>query len=175
MNKKARKQAAAERVLPEQIKESAQQLWHAGKGAITRAHQEGNRVFEALVREGETIRNSLKTRTRGVAEASVGDVTARATDTWDKLEQVFEKRVARALGSLGVPTRGELAALNKRLDALNAAVAKLSGNATSSRRATGPAKAKPAADKAAPAAKTRSTTKAATKPATKRASRSSAA
>lgn len=125
MVKKVRKQAVVERVLPEQIKESAQQLWDAGRGAITRAHQEGNRVFEALVREGESIRATIKSKTRSVAD--VGDVATRATDTWDRIEQVFEKRVARALATLGVPTRAELTQLNRRLDAVDLAIGKLSG------------------------------------------------
>lgn len=147
MSKKSPKQAAVERVIPEQIKESAQQLWHVGKGAITRAHREGNRVFEALVREGETIRKSIKDRTLAVGDVS--DVSARASDTWDKLEQVFEKRVARALSSLGVPTRADLARLNERLDALNAAVSKVGGT-----RQAKPASAKTAKPAAAKAART---------------------
>lgn len=138
MAKKARKQAVVERVLPDQIKESAQQLWDAGRGAITRAHQEGNRVFEALVREGESIRATLKSKTRGVAE--VGDVASRATDTWDRIEQVFEKRVARAMATLGVPTRAELAQLNRRLDALESALGRMGG-----KPAAKPVSAKPAA------------------------------
>ena len=38
----------------------------------------------------------------------------RATDTWDRLEKVFEDRVQRALNKLGIPGREEIAGLSAR-------------------------------------------------------------
>ena len=37
------------------IKDSTQQIWLAGLGAFAKAQQEGGKVFEALVREGQTL------------------------------------------------------------------------------------------------------------------------
>ena len=37
------------------IRESAQQIWLAGLGAFAKAQAEGGKVFEALVREGQTM------------------------------------------------------------------------------------------------------------------------
>lgn len=108
------------------IRESAQQIWLAGLGAFAKAQQEGNKVFDALVRQGESIQQS----TRKVAEDKVTEMAAKATGTWDKLEQVFENRVARSLHSLGVPTRDDVAALARRVAELKAAVDKLSGSAS---------------------------------------------
>lgn len=124
MKKKTSKTVASDSALPTQLRESAQQIWTAGVGAIAKAQQGGNRVFEALVKDGGSIR-SLHKRTRNAAESGVSEMAARATDTWDKLEQVFENRVAAALNSLGVPTRKELDALAERVDALAKAVEKL--------------------------------------------------
>ena len=107
------------------IRESAQQIWLAGLGAFAKAQQEGNKVFDALVRRGESIQQT----TRKVAEGKVTEMAAKATGTWDKLEQVFESRVARSLHSLGVPTRDDVAALAKRVAELKAAVDKLNGGA----------------------------------------------
>lgn len=107
------------------IRESAQQIWLAGLGAFAKAQQEGNKVFDALVRQGETIQK----KTRKVAEDRVTEMAAKATGTWDKLEQVFETRVARSLNSLGVPTKADVAALSKRVGELAAAVDKLNGGA----------------------------------------------
>ena len=45
-----------------------------------------------------------------------------AGGTWDKLEQVFEKRVARALGSLGVYSASDVKRLTERVDELSEAV-----------------------------------------------------
>ena len=41
-----------------------------------------------------------------------------AGGTWDKLEQVFEDRVARALSKLGVHTQDDVERLSQRVDAL---------------------------------------------------------
>ena len=105
------------------IRESAQQIWLAGLGAFAKAQQEGNKVFDALIREGEAIQK----KTRKVTEDKVTEMAARATGTWDKLEQVFENRVARSLNSLGVPTKADVEQLSKRVAELKAEVEKLNG------------------------------------------------
>jgi hypothetical protein len=72
-------------------------------------------MFEALVQEGETIQN----KARKSAEETLSEVKSKATGTWDKLEQVFEDRVARALHSLSVPTpqgRGFAGQARRRAD-----------------------------------------------------------
>ena len=138
------------------VKDSAQQIWLAGMGAFAKAQAEGGKVFDALVKEGQ----SLQKKTQGLAEEKIGEVTgrmsamagsvsAKAGQNWDKLESIFEQRTAKALAKLGVPTAKELAALTKRVDALAAAVAKLGRPAQAPRAA-----AKKAAVKAAPAKKT---------------------
>ncbi len=139
-NKSLAADAGANR-LAATVKESAQQIWLAGLGAFAKAQAEGNKVFDALVKEGE----ALQSRTRKVAGDKVAEMAGKATGTWDKLEQVFEERVARALGRMGVPTRQEVAALNMRVAELAAAVEKL----------TALPKAKPAARSAAKSAVTR--------------------
>lgn len=134
------------------IKESAQQIWLAGMGAFSRAQAEGGKVFEALVSEGM----KLQRKTQSMAEDRVSEVagkmtavaegvTAKAGAQWDKLESIFEERVAKALGKLGVPSRGDIDALIERIDALSAKL----GDKAPARKATG---AKPVAPrKAAPA------------------------
>lgn len=115
------------------IKDSAQQIWLAGVGAFSKAQQEGTKVFEALVREG----NSIQKRTMQATEDKVNEVTSsigkfagrfqhQANGTWDKLETVFEERVERALKRLGVPTNKEITALTQRVEKLTASVNKLS-------------------------------------------------
>ena len=93
------------------IKESAQQIWLAGLGAFSRAQEEGNKVFESLVEEGEAI----QAKTRKAAEVKVGELAAKATGGWDKLEHVFEERVAQALNSLGVPSKKDVDTLSRRV------------------------------------------------------------
>src|SRR5437870_2581215 len=118
------------------VKESAQQIWLAGLGAFSKAQAEGGKVFEALVKEGV----SLQRKTQAVAEEKIGEVTSRmsnmagdvsakAGQQWDKLESIFEERVSKALGKLGVPSAKDVDALTKRIDELSAQVAKLSKSA----------------------------------------------
>ncbi len=138
------------------VKESAQQIWLAGLGAFAKAQEEGTKVFETLVKEG----GSIQMRTRAVAEEKLGEVTGKvtkvagevskqATQSWDKLEQVFEQRVERALNRLGVPTSKEIQALIARVEELNASVQALGGKPVKAARATAKATAKPATTKKA--------------------------
>lgn len=117
-------QAKAEQ-LSRSLVESAQQIWTAGIGALTRAQGEGTRLFEGLVKEGMHLeQNTRKLATgkvdavRDAVEDRVGVVRERASDTWDRLEKVFEDRVQRALNRLGVPSREDLLDLVDRVDAL---------------------------------------------------------
>ncbi|MEI2797288.1 phasin family protein [Pseudoxanthomonas sp. F11] len=148
-------QAQAEQ-LSKRLGESAQQVWLAGVGAFGRAQAEGTKLFETLVKEGLSLEQITRKTAGGKAQAmrdavesTVGQARERASDTWDRLEKVFEERVHRALRRLEVPSREDLSALIDRVDALNAELRKLGGVP-----AAKPARArKPAAKKPAPAAK----------------------
>lgn len=139
--------------LAEAVRASAQQIWQAGLGAFAKAQKEGGKIFATLVKEG----NELQERTQEIA----GNVTTQASGSWDKLEQVFEDRVARSLKSLGVPTQDDIEALSRRIDELSKAVATLSTGSA------GKAQAKKAASKSP-------VKKAASKTATKKTARKSA-
>ena len=104
------------------IRDSANQIWLAGLGAFAKAQQEGANMFEALVAEGEKVQE----RTKTAADERVTEVREKATETWDKLEKVFEDRVARALHGLNVPTRKDIDVLSKRVHELTAITKKMS-------------------------------------------------
>ncbi|MCW2282378.1 poly(hydroxyalkanoate) granule-associated protein [Rhodoblastus acidophilus] len=104
------------------IKNSANQIWLAGLGAFAKAQEEGTKVFEALVKEGEAVQD----RAKKTADDKIAEVRKQATGSWDKLEQVFEERVARALHSLNVPTRKDIEHLGRRVSELTHEVKTLS-------------------------------------------------
>jgi poly(hydroxyalkanoate) granule-associated protein len=115
--------------LPQAILDSSRQIWLAGLGAYAKAQQEGTRVFDTLVKQGESI--EAKTRSaaaetadaaRGAAKAKAREMQAMAGETWDKLEQVFENRVSRALGRLGVYSAADVEQLTARVNELSEAV-----------------------------------------------------
>ena len=114
------------------VVDSAREIWLAGLGAFSFAQNEsgkiieqGNKLFEKLVSEGV----KLEKKTRNVAESAVGGikdgveskvgaVRKQAVDNWDKLETIFETRVARVLGQLGVPTADDVKKLSERVQTL---------------------------------------------------------
>ena len=79
-------------------------------------------MFETLVEEGEKVQE----RTKTAADERLAEVRAKASGTWDKLEQVFEDRVARALHSLSVPSRKDIDVLSQRVAELTEIAKKLS-------------------------------------------------
>jgi poly(hydroxyalkanoate) granule-associated protein len=120
--------------LAEAVRASAQQIWQAGLGAFAKAQEEGGKVFSKLVEEGSAFQQRTRTtsedRMAGITDtvAKVADgVSKQAAGSWDKLEQVFEDRVMRALGAIGVPTRKDIDALTRQVDQLSKTVAALSG------------------------------------------------
>lgn len=148
------------------IMDSAQLIWQTGVNALGRAQQESTRLFEALVKEGVSVEQKTRSMAtdkvssvRGSVETRVDQVKDRASDTWDRLEKLFEERVQRALTRLGVPGREELQGLINRVDELNARLRELSATPTTDAAPRAkPATAKPVAKK--PAAKKATTKKA---------------
>lgn len=151
------------------IKDSAQQIWLAGLGAFSKAQEEGSKAFDSLVKEGLSIqRKTQAVAEERISEASsrmssmANEISSKATGQWDKLENLFEERVAKALNKLGVPSARDVDALIARIDELNRNVERLSSKPAAK------AVRKPAPARTAP-------TKAAAKPAARKTSRAKAA
>src|SRR5687767_4521694 len=166
MVKKTQKSAASEKNTGAQlsgtVKESAQQIWLAGLGAFAKAQEEGGKVFEALVKEG----TSIQRKTQAAAEEKISeatnrmanmatDISSRASGQWDKLENIFEDRVSKALNKLGVPSAKDIDVLVARIDELNRSVSKLSAKPTPTKARTTRTAASNAAKPAAKRASTR--------------------
>ena len=144
------------------VVESAREIWLAGLGAFSFAQNEsvkiidqGNKLFEKLVSEG--VKLEKKTRNvaesavggiKGEVESTVGAVRKQAVDNWDKLETIFENRVARVLGQLGVPTAEDVNKLSERVQTLANKVTSMTQTAKPTKAvAKKPAAKKPVAKK----------------------------
>ena len=145
--------------LGETIRDSAQQIWLAGLGAFAKAQEEGAKVFDALVQEGrgleEKTRKSTRERMGNMAEQvskAAAQATAKTNAAWDRIEQVFEDRVARSLKSLGVPTDRDVTSLTRQIEELSAEVRALRTAKGNGAAAVKKSPARPAR-KAAPAKK----------------------
>jgi len=139
----------------DRIKDSAHQIWLAGLGAFAKMQEEGSKAFEALVKDGMGVQK----KTQQAAEETLAQAQARmsgfasefgsrAAGGWGKLENIFEDRVARALEKLGIPSAGDVAALQARVEALEAQLKRKTA-ATASRPAHKTA-ARPAAESPRP-------------------------
>lgn len=153
--KTAARKTAARKTAASQAQDYAHEIWLAGLGAFALAQEEGGKVvkqsqkaidetsrrfigestkmFDRLVKEGARLEGKgrkMATDTvggvRDDVESRVDKVRETAQTNWDKLEKVFEQRVARALSRLGVPTSDEITKLSNRVAELNKQVRELS-------------------------------------------------
>lgn len=110
---------------------SSHQVWLAGLGAMAQAQAQGNKAFETLVSDGlafqrksqEEAQQRFEEATERFASMAQG-LGQQASGRIDKLEHVFEERVARALHRLGMPTLQDIADLQTRVSDLEAQLAK---------------------------------------------------
>jgi poly(hydroxyalkanoate) granule-associated protein len=120
--------------MSQRMKDSAQQIWLAGLGAFAKAQEEGTKVFENLVKEGSHLQQTTQQAQAKMTEAAekMGHMAAQmgqtASGQMDKLESIFEERVAKALKSMGLPSAQDLADLQARVDQLEKQLAELRKN-----------------------------------------------
>jgi len=158
----ARNAGAKSATQPAALQDYAQEIWLAGLGAFALAQDEGkqllkqgtqqiegtrrkvlgegSKLFNRLVSEGERLHGQSRKAAsaaykdvRGDVEQTVGKVRSTAQSNWDKLEKVFEQRVAKALGRLGVPTAQDVRALSDHVAELNRRVAALAASKSSAK------------------------------------------
>lgn len=121
------------------LKESAHDIWLAGLGAFALAGEEGGRMFRQLVKRGEGLEKTNKTRIQKIASRAEG-LQGEARNAVAKLATPIEAGMTNAMHRLGVPTRKEIANLTKRVEELTRVVAKSKARKTTRRAA----KAEPA-------------------------------
>lgn len=112
-----------------EVKQYTRKAWLAGLGAYAKAGQEGYDYFKGLVKAGETVekhgKQAVNEKVTAVNER-IDEVKADAVETvesrLDQIESAFDKRVARALNRVGMPSRNDLDVLSERLEQLSALV-----------------------------------------------------
>ncbi|HHW76132.1 MAG TPA: phasin family protein [Xanthomonadaceae bacterium] len=107
------------------IRESANRIWLAGLGAYAKTQEEGEKLFQSLVKEGEKVekqaRKAAEVRLEE-AKSKVVEFRGKASQQFDRLEELFQERVAQVLNRLGVPTQEDIQELTKRVEALNESI-----------------------------------------------------
>ena len=92
---------------------ASKDIWLAGLGAMAQAQA----AAQEQINEAAAHFNQM---TQGLSAGLVQPMAVKV----DRLEHLFEDRVARALKSLGLPTAHEVADLQERVAALEAALGK---------------------------------------------------
>jgi poly(hydroxyalkanoate) granule-associated protein len=133
---------------------------------MAKAQEQGNKAIEALVNDGLAFqRNSQAQAQQRLQEATerlshmATDFGQQATGRVDKLEHLFEDRVAKALHRLGMPTLVDIQRLTERVAQLESQLAAaLKTPSASAGKSPAKAAARTASKTAAqaPAKKTRS-------------------
>ena len=134
--KTAKPAAASEPFTP-----PAQHVWLAGLGAMAKAQEQGSKAMEALLNDGLAFqRKSQAEAQQRLQEATerlshlASDFGQQATGRVDKLEHLFEDRVAKALHRLGMPSLLDIQMLNERVAQLEAQLAALKATRASAAR-----------------------------------------
>ena len=107
------------------VMDSAQQIWLAGLGALSRTQQEGGKFFDALVEEGVRIQEKTHAYTQEQMKQARDQATPwmetarkRTNEAMGKLEHVFDERIARAMKRMNMPSQKDVQDLSARIDAL---------------------------------------------------------
>jgi poly(hydroxyalkanoate) granule-associated protein len=153
--------------LPDFSVQSAHNIWLAGLGAMAKAQEQGSKAIEALVNDGLALQRKSQAEAQQHLQEATERLTHMATDLGqqasvrvDKLEHLFEDRVAKALYRLGMPSLLDMQKLTARIEQLEAQL-----NAAPAAAPKPPRQAKSAASTPKPTGA--NTSKSALKPAAK--------
>jgi len=101
------------------------EVWLAGLGALAQAQAQGTKAFESLVSDGLAFQRKSQEQAQQRLQEATARLTHLAQDFGqqasvrvDKLEHLFEERVAKALQRLGMPTLQDMQVLQARIHAL---------------------------------------------------------
>lgn len=114
------------------VKAAYQQIWHAGLGAYAKSadaltgaakdtSEDGEKFFKSLVKDGEKLEKKAKkelNELKDKVEDRIEETGDKASKQVSKIEEAFDKRVAQAYNRLGLPSKADLEALNKKIDKL---------------------------------------------------------
>lgn len=117
-------------------RESVEQIWLAGLGALALTEEEGSKFFRSLVKKGEVVEKKSRARIDGTVSSARGAATVAMT----KLERGVDNTIENVMHRLGVPTRREISGLSRRIEGLTRSMEKKSARS----RRTLPRTRKPA-------------------------------
>ncbi len=147
------------------VTEQLEQAFLAGLGALANAQKAGSKAFDKLVEQGKSfsrqttdkseqliddVQSAIRSMASGAQSKASGLLEQmRETPQVEKIQGVFDARVADTLNRIGVASKQDIDALNDKLDRLVGTYAKKKRAAQKKRAVTKKRNAKKAARKAA--------------------------
>ena len=125
---------------PKDVAGQLEQAFLAGLGALAKSQEAGGEAFKNLIKQGQSFRKEATAKT----ESLIGDVQdairemssdaqsratglleqMRETPQLEKMQDVFDARVAQALDRIGVASKQSIDDLNDKLDRVLASMEK---------------------------------------------------
>lgn len=93
------------------FKKYTKQIWLAGLGAFSRAEEEGNKLFDALVKVGEELESSSQQSNDNSglkSTLSTSKVSATSHEKKDKVERILDQGVHHSLSRIGLVTAKDI-------------------------------------------------------------------
>jgi poly(hydroxyalkanoate) granule-associated protein len=145
-----RKEKAKQRV--SEFAEQLDNVFLAGLGALANAQKMGTETFDTLVSDGEKFRKETSKKTESLIDDVQESIRAMSDDAQskaeglldrvrdrsrlDKLQSVFDKRVADAMDRLNVPSKNDIDKINKKLNKILRTLESKDEKAPAKKRAT---------------------------------------
>jgi poly(hydroxyalkanoate) granule-associated protein len=105
--------------------DSAHKIWLAGLGAFAMAEEESGKLFKSLMEKGEDVEGKGKEQVEK-AKGTVAGMKTVAESYWDTFERTIDDKMTAVIHKAGVPTKGEIEALTKKVEDLTVSVEKMS-------------------------------------------------
>lgn len=84
------------------------QIWLAGLGAFSRAEEEGNKLFDSLVKVGEELESSSEQGSESTKAKVVDKSTDLVAEKIEKVEKILDHSVNHSLNRIGLVTAKDL-------------------------------------------------------------------
>ena len=103
---------------PLELRRYTKQIWLAGLGAFSRAEEEGNKLFDSLVKVGEELEEKtydIVDNTAGKVGEVTGKAIERVTDSKEKVEKLIDQHTHQTLNRIGLVTPKDILMIEQLL------------------------------------------------------------
>ena len=100
------------------LRDSVEQIWLAGLGALALTEDEGSKFFNTLVKRGEGFERTTRARLENAMTTARQAPSAAVS----RLEETFDDTVSGVMSRIGVPTKREINGLARRVEGLAASI-----------------------------------------------------